>query len=142
MKPAELHALYCELTGLRVRESYMTSYSWAEFLKMEFTPDDLRLVIAFTRRKISRGEGGYNPQSLLLRVLSADCWTKFDERLQLARQERGRGRGVAARGDARPPGNSALRTPQSAPPITDSQRLAAKAGIEKFKRELRGEQGA
>jgi hypothetical protein len=139
MTPAELHKFYCELTGLQVRLNFYVESSWSRFVEMGFTGDDLRVVIAFTRRKIARGENGYNQQSLLFRVLADDDWTKFDERLQLARQERGR-KGSAGV----PPAASQHRQDAGAPvdagaPMSDEQRLAAKRDLEKFRRELGGQ---
>lgn len=49
-----------------------------------FTAEEIRLVVNYVRRQITRGEGGYNSQSLLWRVMAADNWAKFQERLSLA----------------------------------------------------------
>ena len=84
---ADLHAAYTAATGNELRMNYLYQQAWTEFLQAGWSIDDLRLVLTYTRRKIQAGEGGFNAQSLMLRILCADGWLKFDERLNLARSE-------------------------------------------------------
>ena len=91
--PAEIQALhdaYIAASGNELRMNYLYAQAWTEYLSAGWTREDLLLVIQFTRRKMARGEGGFNPQSLMLRVLCADGWLKFDERLSMARTEQRR----------------------------------------------------
>lgn len=86
----ELHDSYIAATGNELRMNYLYAQAWTEFLSAGWTREDLLLVIKFTRQKMARNEGGFNPQSLMLRVLCADGWLKFDERLSMARSEQRR----------------------------------------------------
>ena len=85
-----LHDAYIAATGNELRMNYLYGQAWTEFVSAGWTREDLLLVIQFTRKKMARGEGGFNQQSLMLRVLAADGWLKFDERLQMARTEQRR----------------------------------------------------
>ena len=86
----ELHDSYIAATGNALKMNYLYAQAWTDYLSAGWTREDLLLVIQFTKKKLARNEGGFNGQSLLLRVLCADGWLKFDERLSNARNEQRR----------------------------------------------------
>jgi hypothetical protein len=87
MTPDALFTLWKELTGESWRIlPYLVQEQAMEFCRADFTAEEVRLVVAYTRREIARASSGFNPQSLTWRVLAADQWAKFQERLTLARE--------------------------------------------------------
>lgn len=95
MNPESLLTLWTQLTGEKWRlVPYLVKEQAAEFTSAGFTEDELRLVVGYTKRMITRSEGGYNAQSILWRVMAADNWQKFQERLEMARESRRRRRGA------------------------------------------------
>ena len=87
MSPAEVLNAWKELTGETWRlVPYIVTTQAAEYAQAGFTREDLALVIRYTRAQIAEGESGYNAQSLTWRVLAADQWQRFQERLELARR--------------------------------------------------------
>lgn len=87
MTPQEVIDTWGELTGEVWRlVPYAVGQAAEEFARAGFTREDMDIVVRYTRRQIARGESGYNPQSLLWRVVSADRWQKFQERLSMAQE--------------------------------------------------------
>jgi len=87
MNPAEVITAWGELTGETWRlRPHSVEQQAAEFCTAGFTREEMHLVVAYTRRMISREEGGFNAQSITWRVMAADRWHKFQERLTAARK--------------------------------------------------------
>lgn len=96
MTPQDLLDLWTSLTGEKWRlVPYSVQQQATDFISGGFTREELELVVTYTRQRINRGEGGFNPQSLLWRVLAADNWQKFQERLELAQLSRKRRKAAA-----------------------------------------------
>ena len=77
----QAHALYCELTGQKLRLVYDRERAWYEVLHAGFTLEDLRAVIRYLQREIrhDRRNVGALKLSNLLRV------DQFEEDLNISR---------------------------------------------------------
>lgn len=84
MNVEELHALYCERTGLEIRLAYDRERYWFDFIKAGFTKDDLNLVVGSLLKGI--GKGDRNPGCLRFRNLIQQL-DNFDEELAQARAQ-------------------------------------------------------
>jgi len=74
-----------ELTGEKWRlVPYSVGMEATDFAKAGFTREEMELVFRYTQRMIAREEGGFNAQSITWRVMAADQWQKFQERLAAA----------------------------------------------------------
>lgn len=104
MTPTDVLTLWTELTGEKWRlVPYNVQQQATEFASAGFTREELELVITYTRKRISSGEGGFNAQSLLWRVLAEDKWQKFQERLELAQLARKRRKAATNGAPVAPP---------------------------------------
>ncbi|HSI11753.1 MAG TPA: hypothetical protein VK961_06895 [Chthoniobacter sp.] len=89
MNPAEVIAAWGELTGEKWRlVPYTVGVQASEFAGAGFTREEMELVVRYTQRMIAHEEGGFNAQSITWRVMAADQWQKFQERLALASKTR------------------------------------------------------
>ena len=85
-----LHSTYCEMTGLHIRLAMGRDRLWFDFAKAGFTLDDLRLVIGYIKKDISKDRAIYRMESLRLLNLIGRL-DEFEERLALARAARKQG---------------------------------------------------
>jgi hypothetical protein len=78
---AAAHQLYCQLTGQSLRLDFNRERQWYEWLRVGFTPQDLRGVVAYLQREIR--EGRRNVGALKLsNLLQPD---RFEEDLNIRR---------------------------------------------------------
>jgi len=77
----QAHALYCQLTGQKLRLDYARERAWYELLHQGFTLEEVRRVIVYLQREIQ--EGRRNVGALKLsNLLQPD---RFEEDLNIRR---------------------------------------------------------
>lgn len=89
MNPAEIHPadvaaihdLYCRFTGQKLRLRFDRERLWHEFLRADFTAEDLRRVIAWLQKEI-RGQRRNIGALKLSNLLQLD---RFEEDLNISR---------------------------------------------------------
>jgi hypothetical protein len=85
-----LHDAYCFASGFEIKPTIAHQRAWFEFEKAGFNVEDLRLVIKYLKREISRGnrrDGSLKFSNLIgLGETAADRANFFAEDLALARQ--------------------------------------------------------
>jgi hypothetical protein len=85
-KIAELHDLYCKLTGFPLPLRMGRDRAWFDYDKAGFTADDLILVIGWIRRQMNIARTGYTMASLRFSTLLQLDY--FEEKLHLARMDK------------------------------------------------------
>lgn len=136
MKGPDVIKAWEEITGEKWRlVPYIVTSQASEFASAGFTKEDLKLVVTYTRKMIAREEGGFNAQSATWRVLAADNWQKFQERLAAAQKTR-LARMIYGQADTARPAPSP--TPTVSP--ADAERIAAEARAEaaRFRESMKG----
>lgn len=145
LDPKEVIATFSRLTGIHFKVLCNgVTYQAMKFVKSGFTLQELELVILWTKRQISRGEGGYSASSLQWRVLfgdygSGDEMLKFQERLGLAEE--------CVRKGWRPPIAGMAVRPVAKPTAPVQERFSEEEGkraaaeLREFAAKLKGGQG-
>ena len=100
---AAVHQLYCHLTGQSLRLGFDRERQWFEWLRLGFTPEDLRRVISYLQREIRQGRRNIGALKLS-NLLQPD---RFEEDLNICR--------VRLQPPPPPP-------PPTAPPLPKSER--------------------
>lgn len=119
----QAHALYCELTGQKLRLAYDRERAWYELLHAGFTLEDVRAVIRYLQREIrhERRNVGALKLSNLLRV------DQFEEDLNISRVR------------LRPPSAPASSPPEEppAPVLTPEEQARKREAIARHLAQLR-----
>lgn len=118
----QAHALYCRLTGQKLRLDYVRERQWYELLRAGFTLEEVRRVIVYLEREICEGRRNVGALNLS-NLLQPD---RFEEDLNIRRVR------------LEPPAPSC--PPKPAPPMTspDQQQGWAQAleQLQRLKRSL------
>ena len=115
------HQLYCQLTGQNLRLGFDRERQWYEWLRADFSLQDLRRVILYLQREIRTGRRNVGALKLS-NLLQPD---RFEEDLNIRRVRL----------------EAPLRTPSAPPPLPEKerelQRQRCLAQLRQLKEQLR-----
>jgi hypothetical protein len=123
-KVAEIHHLYCELTGQKLTLRFDRQRLWDEFLRSGFTAEDLRRVVTYLQKEIRKERRNIGALKLS-NLLQLD---RFEEDLHISR--------VRLNLPPRPARTSCRPQPASPPAIDPSQRAQLCAKLRRFREQL------
>lgn len=123
-KVAEIHHLYCELTGQKLTLRFDRQRLWDEFLRSGFTAEDLRRVVTYLQKEIRKERRNIGALKLS-NLLQLD---RFEEDLHISR--------VRLSLPPRPAGTSCRPQPPSPPAIDPSQRAQLCTKLRRFREQL------
>jgi len=123
-KVAEIHHLYCDLTGQKLTLRFDRERLWHEFLRAGFSAEDLRRVVAYLQKEIRKERRNIGALKLS-NLLQLD---RFEEDLHISR--------VRLSLPPRPAATSCGAQPPSPLPIDPAQRAELSAKLRRFREQL------
>lgn len=123
---AAIHELYCQWTGQKLTLRYDRQRLWYEFLRADFTAQDLRWVIAYLQKEIRHQRRNIGALKLS-NLLQPDS---FEEDLNISRAR-------LSLPQEPPPAPAPPPRPISPLALSDQQRAELAAQLRRFRDQLR-----